>query len=33
VSLFEAGVDIVVAGSAVFKSPDPVAAIAAMKGA
>lgn len=32
VSLFEAGVDIVVAGSAVFKSPDPVAAIAAMKG-
>ena len=33
VSLFEAGVDIVVAGSAVFKSPDPVATIAAMKGA
>ena len=32
VSLFEAGVDIVVAGSAVFKSPDPVATIAAMKG-
>ena len=32
-SLFEAGVDIVVAGSAVFKSPDPVATIAAMKGA
>jgi len=32
VPLFEAGVDIVVAGSAVFKSPDPVATIAAMKG-
>lgn len=32
VSLFEAGVDIVVAGSAVFKSADPVATIAAMKG-
>ena len=32
VSLFDAGVDIVVAGSAVFKSPDPVATIAAMKG-
>ena len=32
VSLFEAGVDIVVAGSAVFKSPDPVATIAVMKG-
>lgn len=32
VLLFEAGVDIVVAGSAVFKSPDPVATIAAMKG-
>ncbi|MBO4923288.1 MAG: ribulose-phosphate 3-epimerase [Bacteroidales bacterium] len=31
-SLFEAGVDIVVAGSAVFKSPDPVATIAVMKG-
>lgn len=33
VSLYEAGVDIVVAGSAVFKSQDPVATIAAMKGA
>ena len=32
VPLFEAGVDLVVAGSAVFKSPDPVATIAAMKG-
>ena len=32
VSLFEAGVDIVVAGSAVFKSADPVATISAMKG-
>ena len=32
VSLFEAGVDIVVAGSAVFKSTDPVATIAVMKG-
>ena len=32
-SLFDAGVDIVVAGSAVFKSKDPVATIAAMKGA
>ena len=32
VSLFEAGVDIVVAGRAVFKSADPVATIAAMKG-
>lgn len=32
VSLFEAGVDIVVAGSAVFKSANPVATIAAMKG-
>lgn len=32
VSLFDAGVDIVVAGSAVFKSPDPVATIAVMKG-
>lgn len=31
-SLFDAGVDIVVAGSAVFKSPDPVATIAVMKG-
>ena len=31
-SLFDAGVDIVVAGSAVFKSPDPVATIAIMKG-
>jgi len=31
-SLYEAGVDIVVAGSAVFKSQDPVATIAAMKG-
>ena len=31
-SLFNAGVDIVVAGSAVFKSPDPVATIAVMKG-
>ena len=31
-SLFEAGVDIVVAGSAVFKRPDPVATIAVMKG-
>ena len=32
-SLYEAGVDIIVAGSAVFKAPDPAAAIAAMKGA
>lgn len=32
-SLYDAGVDIVVAGSAVFKSPDPAATIAAMKGA
>jgi ribulose-phosphate 3-epimerase len=32
-ALYEAGVDIIVAGSAVFKSPDPVAAIAAIKGA
>jgi ribulose-phosphate 3-epimerase len=32
-ALFEAGVDIIVAGSAVFKAPDPAAAIAAMKGA
>ena len=32
VSLVEAGVDIVVAGSAVFKSADPVATISAMKG-
>ncbi len=32
ISLFEAGVDIVVAGSAVFKSADPVATISAMKG-
>lgn len=31
-SLFDAGVDIVVAGSAVFKSPDPVATITVMKG-
>ena len=31
-SLFDAGVDIVVAGSAVFKSTDPVATIAVMKG-
>ena len=31
-SLFDAGVDIVVAGSAVFKSPDPIATIAVMKG-
>ena len=31
-SWFDAGVDIVVAGSAVFKSPDPVATIAVMKG-
>ena len=31
-SLFDAGVDIVVAGSAVFKSPEPVATIAVMKG-
>ena len=30
-ALFEAGVDIIVAGSAVFKAPDPAAAIAAMK--
>lgn len=30
-SLFDAGVDIIVAGSAVFKSPDPGAMIAAMK--
>ena len=32
-ALYDAGVDIIVAGSAVFKSPDPVAAIAAIKGA
>ena len=32
-SLYEAGVDIIVAGSAVFKAQDPEAAIAAMKGA
>jgi ribulose-phosphate 3-epimerase len=32
-ALYEAGVDIIVAGSAVFKAPDPAAAIAAMKGA
>ena len=32
-ALYEAGVDIIVAGSAVFKSPDPVAAVAAIKGA
>ena len=32
-ALFDAGVDIIVAGSAVFKAPDPVAAITAMKGA
>ena len=32
-ALFEAGVDIIVAGSAVFGAPDPAAAIAAMKGA
>jgi len=31
-SLHEAGVDIIVAGSAVFKSPDPAATIAAMRG-
>ena len=30
--LYEAGVDIIVAGSAVFKSDDPAAAIAVMKG-
>ncbi len=30
-ALYEAGVDIIVAGSAVFKSPDPVAAVKAIK--
>ncbi|MBR3012316.1 MAG: ribulose-phosphate 3-epimerase [Bacteroidales bacterium] len=32
-ALYGAGVDIIVAGSAVFKSPDPVKAVKAIKGA